>query len=77
EQRGVILGVVDSAARTPQGVDALVRRALATWRPLQMALYDGVLLGTSCGLAGWSRADVAPQFAALRRSAALVEEQTR
>jgi methionine synthase II (cobalamin-independent) len=76
EQRGVILGVVDSAARAPQGVDALVRRALATWRPLQMALYDGVLLGTSCGLAGWSRADVSPQLSALGRAAALFEEST-
>ncbi|HOA26831.1 MAG TPA: hypothetical protein PKG51_04885 [Arachnia sp.] len=74
EQRGLILGVVDSASRAPQGVDALVRRALTTWRPLQIALYDGVLLGTSCGLAGWSRADVAPQLSALRRSAYLFEE---
>ena len=76
EQRGVILGVVDSAPRAPQGVDALVRRALTTWRPLQMALYDGVLLGTSCGLAGWNRANVSPQLSALRRAAALFEEST-
>ena len=77
EQRGVILGVVDTASRTPQGTDALVRRALTTWRPLQIALYDGVLLGTACGLAGWSRADIAPQLVALRRAAALLEESVR
>jgi hypothetical protein len=41
-----------------------------------MALYDGVLLGTSCGLAGWNRANVSPQLSALRRAAALFEEST-
>lgn len=73
ERRGVILGIVDTA-RGPQGTDELVGAALRVLRELQPEDLDGVLLGTSCGMAGWSRQEVVPQLRALRKAADLVAE---
>ncbi len=74
EGRGLILGVVDTA-RGPQTVDDLVRASLQVFRAIQVDSLDGLLLGTACGLSGWRREDVSPQFEALRTAKALVEEQ--
>lgn len=75
--RGVMAGIVDAARRAPQRVDELVRAALDLLRPLELgldALGRQVVLGTSCGLAGWQIRDLARQLAALREAAVLVEE---
>lgn len=76
--RGVILGVVDTAVQQVQPVDVLVSRALDILRPLDLdpaTLADHVVLGTACGLAGWSVRDVVPQIRALREAAPLVAER--
>ncbi|MFT3886910.1 MAG: hypothetical protein QM713_01920 [Arachnia sp.] len=73
-RRGLLLGVVDTAARDVMPVDEIVRRTLTLWRQLQVEPYDDLLLSTACGLGLWRAADVLPQLAALRRAAALVEE---
>lgn len=71
----LILGVVDTAAAEPQGVDELVGEALRVLRELQLGDPGGqVVLGTGCGLAGWRQADVVPQLQALRRAADLAAE---
>ncbi|MHA6509621.1 uroporphyrinogen decarboxylase/cobalamine-independent methonine synthase family protein [Tessaracoccus sp. Y1736] len=74
EGRGLILGVVDTA-RGPQTVDELVRASLRVLRAIQVDSLQGLTLGTACGLSGWRREDVIPQLEALRKAAALVEEQ--
>ena len=73
EGRGLILGVVDTA-RGPQSTDELVRSALTVLRAIQVDSFDGLLLGTACGMSGWRRDDVVPQLESLRRAAGLVEE---
>ena len=70
----LVLGVVDTAATEPQGVDDLVREALRVLRALQVTPGDGLLLGTACGLAGWRLRDVPGQLEALSRAAALTDE---
>lgn len=74
ERRRLVLGVVDTASRAPQGVDALVRTSLQTLRRVGTEVYDELLLGTACGLGGWRQRDIAPQLEALTRAASLVEE---
>ena len=74
----VVLGVVDSARATRQSADELVTRALGFLRPLGLdpdVLREHVTLGTSCGLAGWSTRDVAPQLEQLRLAGELIDEQ--
>ena len=73
EGRGLILGVVDTA-RGPQSTDELVRSALTVLRAIQVDSFEGLLLGTACGMSGWLRDDVVPQLESLRRAAGLVEE---
>lgn len=71
----LVLGVVETAATVPQGVDQLVDETLRVVRQLQIAdPGEQLLLGTACGLAGWRQADVAPQLRALRRAAELSVE---
>ncbi|HJE51404.1 MAG TPA: methionine synthase [Tessaracoccus flavescens] len=74
EGRTAILGVVDTAHATRQGVDDLVRTSLGILRQLQLDPGDTIMLGTACGLAGWNQRDVLPQLEALRRAAELVDE---
>lgn len=74
ERRRLVLGVVDTASGTPQGVDELVRRALSLLRDVQAERYDDLLLGTACGMASWAQGDILAQLDALRRAAPLVEE---
>ena len=74
ERRRLVLGVVDTASRTRQGVDELVRTALRILRQVGTEVYDDLLLGTACGLGGWRLGDVVPQLDALTRAAVLVEE---
>lgn len=74
ERRTVVLGVVDAASGQPQGVDDLVRTALGVLRQTQVDVDEHLLLGTSCGLAGWHQRDVLGQLEALRRATGLVEE---
>lgn len=74
EQRLLILGSVDTASRTPQSVDTIVRATLAPLREVGTGLYDTLLLGTACGMSGWRQRDVAGQLQALSRAAGLVEE---
>lgn len=74
----VVAGVVDSARPQRQSADELLTRALGFLRPMGLdpeVLRSHVLLGTSCGLAGWSMSDVMPQLAQLRRAGELVDEQ--
>lgn len=73
EGRGLILGVVDTA-RALQSTDDLVRAALKVLRAIQVDSFDGLLLGTACGMGGWRREDVVPQLESLRKAAGLVEE---
>lgn len=75
EGRDVILGVVDTASGRVQSTDELVTRTLRVLRTL--AIDDAarhVVLGTACGLAGWSPRDVTTQLRALAAAAPLVEE---
>ncbi len=74
----VVAGVVDSANASPQPADELVSRALGFLRPLGLepaVLRQRVVMGTSCGLAGWSVHDVAPQLEQLRHAGQLLDEQ--
>ncbi|HMR48804.1 MAG TPA: uroporphyrinogen decarboxylase family protein [Arachnia sp.] len=75
EGREVVLGVVDTAAARVQSTDELVTRTLRVLRTL--AIDDAarhVVLGTACGLAGWSPREVSAQLRALAAAAPLVEE---
>ena len=74
----VVAGVVDSARQESQSADELVSHALSFLRPMGLApdlLRNQVMLGTSCGLAGWSLRDVMPQLEQLRRAGELIDEQ--
>ena len=74
----LVAGVVDSARPEVQSADELVTRALGFLRPMALdpaVLRSNVVLGTSCGLAGWSLGDVMPQLEQLRRAGELVDEQ--
>lgn len=74
----LVAGVLDTSRPARQGPDELVTEALRVLRPLELdptALSQQVMLGTGCGLAGWSRHDVVPQLEALRTAAPLLEEQ--
>ncbi len=83
--KSVVAGVVDSAQPSLQSADQLVTRALGFLRPMGLdpeVLVDHVILGTSCGLAGWSSDDagwssdeVVPQLEQLRRAGELIDEQ--
>ncbi|MEO7589146.1 MAG: methionine synthase [Arachnia sp.] len=76
--KSVVAGVVDSARPEVQSADELVSRALAFLRPMGLdpqLLRGGVVLGTACGLAGWSLRDVTAQLEQLRRSGELIDEQ--
>lgn len=78
DDMAVVAGVVDSARPEVQPADELVTRALSSFRPLGLdpdLLSSSVVLGTSCGLAGWSLRDVMPQLEQLRRAGELVDEQ--
>ena len=68
------LALADLDRLEEEAHDFAGRLKVAVAGPWTLAANLGVLLGTSCGLAGWSRADVAPQLSALRRSAYLFEE---
>ncbi len=74
----VVAGVVDSARPRLQPADQLVTRALGFLRPMGLdpdLLRAQVILGTSCGLAGWSLDGVVAQLEQLRRAGELVDEQ--
>ncbi len=74
----IVAGVVDSARTSLQSADELVTRTLSFLRPMGLdpdVLTDHVILGTSCGLAGWAVDDVMPQLQQLRRSGELIDEQ--
>ncbi|MGO1488356.1 MAG: hypothetical protein ACTHWA_07345 [Arachnia sp.] len=74
----VVAGVIDSARPGVQSADSLVTRALGFLRPMGLdpqVLHDHVILGASCGLAGWSLTDVVPQLEQLRRAGDLIDEQ--
>lgn len=76
--RSMVAGVVDSARPQLQSADELVTRLLYFLRPMGLdpePLRTHVVLGTSCGLAGWSMGDVMPQLEQLRRAGELVDEQ--
>ncbi len=73
-----VVGVVDSSSPSVQPADQLVTRALDFLRPMGLdpdMLRHQVVLGTSCGLAGWALRDVVPQLEQLRRSGELLDEQ--
>ncbi|RMB58807.1 uroporphyrinogen decarboxylase/cobalamine-independent methonine synthase family protein [Tessaracoccus antarcticus] len=74
----MVLGVVDTARHEVQSADDLVTRALGFLRPLGLdpeVLRDRVVLGTACGLAGWSLPDAMAQLEQLRRAGELIDEQ--
>lgn len=78
EGKTIVAGVVDSAHPGVQSADELLTRALGFLRPMGLdpeVLRDQVILGTSCGLAGWSFGDVMPQLEQLRRAGELIDEQ--
>ncbi|MDO5065774.1 MAG: methionine synthase [Propionibacteriaceae bacterium] len=73
----VALGVVDTASRLRQPVDALLTEALRVLRPLELgqeAVGDQVMLTTACGLAGWQVGEAAGQLDSLREAARLLPE---
>ncbi len=78
DDMSVVAGVVDSARAQVQRADELVTRILGFLRPLGLDpdhLRKLVVLGTSCGLAGWSPGDATAQLEQLRRAGELVDEQ--
>ncbi|MGV8846314.1 methionine synthase [Tessaracoccus sp.] len=78
DDMSVVAGVVDSARAQVQAVDELVSRILGFLRPMGLDPNDLrrlVVLGTSCGLAGWAPGDATAQLEQLRRAGELVDEQ--
>lgn len=76
--KSVVAGVVDSARPSLQSADQLLTRSLDFLRPMGLdpeVLRDHVILGTSCGLAGWPSDVVVPQLEQLRRAGELIDEQ--
>ena len=74
----MVAGVVDSARPQLQSADELLARVLGFLRPMGLdpeLLRSHVVLGTACGLAGWSLRDVMPQLEQLRRAGELIDEQ--
>lgn len=78
DRKSVVAGVVDSARPSLQSADQLLTRSLNFLRPMGLdpeVLQDHVILGTSCGLAGWPSDVVVPQLERLRRAGELIDEQ--
>ncbi|MDO5735125.1 MAG: methionine synthase [Propionibacteriaceae bacterium] len=76
--RSLVAGLVDSSRVQVQSADELVTRLLTFLRPMGLdpdVLRSNVVLGTSCGLAGWRQQDIMPQLEQLRHSGELVDEQ--
>ncbi|SDL67967.1 hypothetical protein [Tessaracoccus oleiagri] len=70
--RSLVLGVVDTASAERQPADRLVDNARRVTR--EVGVTDALALGTACGMAGWSQADVTWQLEQLRRAAELVSQ---
>ena len=78
DDMSVVVGVVDSARPQLQSADELVTRTLEFLRPMGLdpaLLREHVVLGTACGLAGWSRNNARAQLEQLRRAGELIDEQ--
>lgn len=71
------LGLADAATGVAPTADALTAAGLAALRPLELGpvLREAVVLTPSCGLASWPAAQVPRLFAALRTTAARLDDE--